>query len=66
MWIVEVLEIIDSAGKTGRWRLTARTGANKPHGLCTHVHNSYNEAWNCTEAWAAAKKLSTNSHGDSL
>ncbi|WP_104907147.1 hypothetical protein [Nostoc sp. 'Lobaria pulmonaria (5183) cyanobiont'] len=56
MEIVEVLEIIDSGQKTGRWRLTSRSNGNKPHGLCTHVHNSYDEAWNCVEAWQAAKK----------
>ncbi|MEH1887426.1 hypothetical protein [Nostoc sp.] len=64
--IIEVLEIIDSGQRTGRWQLTLRSDGNKPYGLCTHVHNSYDEAWNCLDAWAAAKKLSPKSRGDSF
>ncbi|MEH2270315.1 MAG: hypothetical protein V7K68_18040 [Nostoc sp.] len=57
MWIVEVLEITLQGQKTGQWRLTARFHGSQPHGLCTHVHNSYESAWNCLEAWGAAKRL---------
>ncbi|MEH1772977.1 hypothetical protein [Nostoc sp.] len=57
MWIVEVLEITLQGQKTGQWRLTARFHSGQPHGLCTHVHHSYESAWNCLEAWGAAKRL---------
>ncbi|MEH1993033.1 hypothetical protein, partial [Nostoc sp.] len=46
----------------GKWRLTTRVDGNKPQGLCTHRHDSYDEAWKCVEAWMMAKKLS----GDSI
>lgn len=62
--IIEVLQIVNSQGKRMEyWELTARATENsKASGLCNHLHNSYEEAWNCVEAWKAAKKLS----GDSL
>ncbi|MEH2287177.1 hypothetical protein [Nostoc sp.] len=60
MQTVEVLEIIDSEGeRTGQWQLTVRREDNRPYGLCAHVHHSYDQAWNCIEAWTAAKKLSS-------
>ncbi|MFN6484638.1 MULTISPECIES: hypothetical protein [unclassified Nostoc] len=60
-FIVEVLQVVDQEGLlTGKWRLTVRTNA-KPYGLCTHVHDSYESAWNCTQAWQAAKKLTGDS-----
>ena len=60
--ITEVLEILSPQGqKTGMWQLTTRIGASKPHRLCTHVHHSYESAWNCMEAWAVAKKISRDS-----
>ena len=60
--ILEVLEIVDEKGRlTGKWRLTVRRDGNQPHGLCTHVHHSYDQAWNCIEAWQAAKQFSGDS-----
>lgn len=61
--IVQVLELLSPLGqKTGKWRLTLRSSEkSNPRGLCTHVHDSYEDAWNCLEAWAAAKKLSGDS-----
>ncbi|WP_334954686.1 hypothetical protein [Nostoc sp.] len=62
-YIVEVLEIVNSQGSgIGKWRLTTRVDGSKPQGLCTHRHDSEDEAWKCVEAWMMAKKLS----GDSL
>ncbi|MEH1917827.1 MAG: hypothetical protein V7L10_26425, partial [Nostoc sp.] len=61
-YIVEVLEIVNSQGSgIGKWRLTTRVDGNKPQGLCTHRHDSYDEAWKCVEAWMMAKKLSGDS-----
>lgn len=62
--IIEVLELLDSQGqKTGKWRLTVRSGEKtNPRGLCTHVHDFYLDAWNCIEAWEAAKKISGDSY----
>ena len=62
--IIEVLELLNSEGqKSAKWGLTARaTEKSNASGLCNHLHNSYEEAWNCIEAWKAAKKLT----GDSL
>ena len=62
--IIEVLQIVDQQGqKLERWRLTTRNSEkSKPCGLCVCIHNSYESAWNCIDAWSAAKKLS----GDSL
>jgi len=62
--IIEVLELLNPQGqKTGNWRLTVRSAEKaNASGLCNHLHNSYESAWNCTEAWSAAKKLT----GDSL
>ncbi|MEH2371760.1 hypothetical protein [Nostoc sp.] len=62
--IIEVLELLDPEGNnSGKWRLTIRSDEKpNPCALCTHTHDSYEEAWNCLEAWAAAKKLS----GDSI
>lgn len=55
--ILEVLQIVDSQGVgIGKWRLTTRVDGSKPQGLCTHRHDSYDEAWNCVEAWIMAKK----------
>ncbi|MEH2461141.1 hypothetical protein [Nostoc sp.] len=61
--IIEVLELIDSQEqKTGHWQLTVKSSEqSNPQGLCNHLHNSYAEAWNCLEAWTAAKKLSGDS-----
>ncbi|MEH2242362.1 hypothetical protein [Nostoc sp.] len=61
--IIEVLELLNLQGqKTGKWRLTIRSGEKtNPCGLCTHIHNSYQEAWNCIEAWEEAKKLTGDS-----
>lgn len=61
--IIEVLEIVNSQGRgIDKWRLTARAKANStPQGLCTHQHYSYDEAWNCIEAWQMAKKVSGDS-----
>ena len=61
--IIEVLQLLVPLGqKTGNWRLTVReTEKSNAHGLCTHLHDSYESAWNCTEAWQAAKKLTGDS-----
>ncbi|MDF5736806.1 MAG: hypothetical protein PUQ00_14350 [Nostoc sp. S13] len=61
--IVEVLQLLDSQRqKTEYWRLTTRIGEkSNACGLCNHLHNSYVEAWNCTDAWKAAKKLTGDS-----
>ncbi|MEH1905824.1 MAG: hypothetical protein V7L04_31715 [Nostoc sp.] len=68
--IIEVLQLLDLENKPiEQWQLTVRTDEHaNPHGLCTHVHDSYKSAWNCLEAWSLAKKLveGNKSHGDSL
>ncbi len=59
--IVEVLQLVEQGNKIEYWRLTARaTERSNASGLCNHLHNSYEDAWNCAEAWQAAKNLSRN------
>jgi len=62
--IIESLELVNSQGeKTGYWRLTIRSGEKgEVHGLCNHLHESHDEAWNCLEAWEHSKKLMGDSH----
>ena len=62
--ITEVLQILNSQGRgIGKWQLTTRVDENSnPQGLCNHLHDSFDQAWNCLEAWSAAKKLSGDSH----
>ena len=58
-WWIQVFQIADAQGKgTGKYRLTAKSDEDGggPYGLCEHEHDSIEEAQNCPQARAEAKK----------
>lgn len=59
VWWIQVLEIADNKGKgVGKWRLTAKSDEDggSPYGLCSHKHDTPQEAQQCLIAQQEAKR----------
>lgn len=69
MWIVEVLEIAEEVSRDGigKYRLIARSDEGGGiHGLCSHEHDSREEAQHCPEAIANKGPVTGVSAGGSI
>lgn len=58
-WWIRVLEIADKDGKgIGKFRLTATSDEDGggPYGLCSHLHDTKDDAYNCPDATQESRK----------
>ena len=56
-WWLAPLEILKNGQKSGKYRLVARSDESGGiHGLCTHEHDTIEDASNCSQAREKSKE----------